>query len=162
LTNPSSKRIAALAALALVAGCANGATTAPRPYVVQFAGVYESAERSVELKPDGHVLVVTGGIAKEGRFEEETIDAEQPRLVLFFADETVDAVVSRGADRHELTLERPGAAEHLISSTQASTEAMCEASGGTWRDDDRDPATGLDCTCASGSRYIPSEGGCTP
>jgi hypothetical protein len=151
-----------IAALALAAGCSTGTSTPPRPYVIQFAGSYQSVGQDIELRPDGTVLWKKAGAAKEGRFEEETIDAERPRLVLFFADETASAVVSRGADRHALTFELAGTTEHLIASTQASTEELCEASGGTWLDDDRDPMTGLDCSCASGARYIPSQGGCTP
>jgi hypothetical protein len=37
---------------------------------------------------------------------------------------------------------------------------MCDASGGTWHDDDPDPQTGLFCTCSSRDVYMPSRGGC--
>jgi hypothetical protein len=52
------------------------------------------------------------------------------------------------------------AAQSLVAPWMASTEGMCGATGGTWRDDDADPETGLYCACADDRAYMPSRGGC--
>jgi hypothetical protein len=39
-------------------------------------------------------------------------------------------------------------------------ESACDATHGSWTDDDADPKTGLYCLCPHGTVYIPSAGGC--
>jgi hypothetical protein len=62
-----------------------------------------------------------------------------------------------------MTVVIDGAAEELqATSVVGPNEALCDASGGAWTDDDPDPQTGLYCLCPSPRVYVPSAGGCVP
>ena len=59
--------------------------------------------------------------------------------------------------------EDQGAASILTAvTTVGPNEALCDATRGSWTDDDADRTTGLFCRCPAATAYIPSEGGCVP
>ena len=152
-------------------GCAatdvDGEPTAaePRPYVMQYAAVYYGGPDSrsfdwLELRRDGTFTAMVDGAVHDGRYDEQETASREPALE--FSGETDTFVGTLHADwasGHRLAVSRGGVAE-VLTTTSVGSEAMCEASGGTWRDDDADTA-GLYCSCALGRKYIPSAGGCT-
>ena len=58
------------------------------------------------------------------------------------------------------TIRSDGSTQTLVGPWIADNEGMCDATHGTWHDDDVDPATGLRCTCGQDEVYMPSRGGC--
>jgi hypothetical protein len=63
----------------------------------------------------------------------------------------------------KIQLTRSGHVTHATASGNVGpNESVCDASGGSWTDDDADAATGLYCVCPTGTAYIPSAGGCVP
>ena len=60
-----------------------------------------------------------------------------------------------------LTIARSGLTSVAVAAgTVGPNEGLCDASGGSWTDDDPDPATGLYCVCPAPLVYISSAGGC--
>jgi hypothetical protein len=137
--------------------------TEPRPYVLQYAAVYYGGPDTsfdwVELRRDGTFRAMVDGTAQEGRFDEEVVAGKEPLLHFTGDTEFAGTLHADWAAGHKLSVSRAGVTEGLRT-TSVGGEEMCEASGGTWQDDDADSA-GLYCTCGAGMKYIPSAGGCT-
>jgi hypothetical protein len=62
--------------------------------------------------------------------------------------------------RYEGDVDHHGVKATLDATFPAGGEDMCDDSGGSWTDDDPDPATGLYCVCEAPKSFIPSLGGC--
>lgn len=133
----------------------------PTPFALQFVGTYQGAPPLVRLslRRDGSFLALTDSGAEQGRVFSSPSSRALPLELRFRGKGRWTAVieaydgrlrVSRGADEQVLQLIRP----------QVSDEELCDSTGGSWTDDDADPATGLYCLCAAGSSFIPAEGGC--
>ena len=137
----------------------------PRARILQFSGTYYgdadgTSFDSIELRRDGTCAAVVEGVLREGRYEERPGDGPATVMLTLGAETLRIALATTWSARHQIAVVRSGVTETLSAST-AGTEEVCETSGGAWRDDDADEATGLYCTCPTGKAYIPSAGGCT-
>ena len=120
------------------------------------------AVRSLELRRDGsYVVLVTGQAAPDvGTF----VASASHQLPLSFDSArgagwtatvaAYDGTVGVLRDGHPSTLHATGPSGPI--------EALCDATGGVWQDDDVDEGTGLYCLCPPPNVYIPSAGGCVP
>ena len=141
----------------------------PSPFALQFVGAYRPDPGStspiarVTLERDGHYTIVFS----PSRREHGSWHASKTRttLPLTFRLVTRGHFTSMQIDAYDqkATVERDGVTTHLhATSTVGPNETICDDSGGSWADDDADPATGLYCVCNAGTSYIPSAGGCVP
>jgi hypothetical protein len=135
----------------------------PIPQVLQYVGAYEGngAFSRLELRRDGTFVAVVDGVRKAGRFEGPRAPASVLKLAFVTRGLSFSATVPGDwTPKQRLTVTRAGQTQTLTSAWDAGNEAMCDATGGRWTDDDPDPATLLYCVCTSPEAYIPSLGGC--
>ena len=142
----------------------------PVPYVLQFVGTYENA-----AAPTGSVKSLT--LTRTGRYTATIAGKTKAERGAFFgvahfsgklADNTLRMVTTGLAwtatiDGYtgKLQLARSGNTTTVTAhGVVGPNESVCDASGGSWTDDDADAATGLYCVCGAGKSYIPSSGGC--
>jgi hypothetical protein len=167
----------ALLALVLLASACSGApadgtasnsvaATPLAPFALQFVGTYSAsapapgALAALTLHRDGtfEAVIEGGGAPVEGTFQ-----APEARALPLTLEST-------GTDGWTATLSSyDGKLQTLHDGVHATLrartpvgpqESTCESTGGTWDDDDADPATGLYCTCPPDFAYVPSAGGC--
>ncbi|HEX8795041.1 MAG TPA: hypothetical protein VF765_29040 [Polyangiaceae bacterium] len=157
--------------LLLSTACTSGSTgslppaSAPGPYLLQYVGEYDGPSGAnysrIVLHADGTMEVTGAGQTLQGNFTGSgragdataTAQTEDGRTIaLSFAATSPTDVPAQV----QMTI----GAQTLVGPWVAGGESMCDASGGTWRDDDPDPKTGLYCTCSASDVYMPSRGGC--
>lgn len=141
---------------------------APIPFVLQYVGEYDGEGRveSLVLDRHGKFSLRMDGRVRHGSFygpSRVPSPLAPPSLVLVTTGERIAAQVDADAawKAHgtiDVTID--GVTERLTATWGAGGEATCDATGGTWTDDDADPATGLYCVCGAGKSFIPSFGGC--
>jgi hypothetical protein len=134
--------------------------TVPAPFALQFVGSYAAdgpsrADWLLQLHRDGSYDFFADSRSERGAF----LASPTRELPLSFHGATWMAT----ATAYDGQL-------HLISDEWTATlralepvgpiEALCDATGGRWTDDDPDGATGLYCVCPSPRVYLPSIGGC--
>jgi hypothetical protein len=138
---------------------------APIPYVLQYVGGYEGhgEVESLFLKRNGTFSAIVRGARETGVF----VGPRHPKepLVVSLVTHGDSMRVTLRADwqatRYEADVDHDGAKTTLDATFPAGGESMCDDSGGSWTDDDPDPATGLYCVCEAPESFIPSLGGCT-
>jgi hypothetical protein len=157
--------------LLLVTACTSSGTgslppaSPPGPFLLQYVGEYDAPSGAtfsrIVLHADGTLEATTAGQTIEGTFSgsgrpgdaSASAQAEDGRtFVISFAS-------TQGSDvppQVQASIDT----QTLVGPWVAGGESMCDASGGTWHDDDPDPRTGLYCTCAASDIYVPSRGGC--
>jgi hypothetical protein len=139
---------------------------APPPYVLQYVGRYErSADGDVDsvvLKRDGTFTATVATMAKHGVFVGPREPKDPLVVSLVMHGDYVRGTVRANWEEmgYEIDVEHYGAKTTLHSTFPAGGEDMCDDSGGSWTDDDPDPATGLYCACPQSQAFIPSLGGC--
>jgi hypothetical protein len=136
------------------------------PFATQFVGTYRDP-----TPPPGALRELT--LERDGRFAADVGDPGPTRGVALVSRRTAlpltfylwsgremwPATV-RAYDR-SLEIERNGRPATLrADGIVGPDETLCDASGGTWTDDDPDPRTGLYCVCPLRETYVPTEGGC--
>jgi hypothetical protein len=143
-----------------------GAAHTPISFLLQFTGEYRGPDGgtfdALDLRRDGSFTATVQGVRRTGRYE----GPHAPRTPLKIAfilggDHFAGTITEDWTDHQQLHIARGGVSEILTSTWKAGTEELCDRTGGTWHDDDPDPATHLDCTCPGPEVYIPSAGGCT-
>lgn len=161
----------ALLLLLLSAGCtSNGSgslppASPPGPFLLQYVGEYDapsgSAFNRIVLHADGTMEATTAGQTLEGNFTgsgrpgdaSASVEMEDGRAFnMSFASTSASDIppqVQASID-----------GQTLVGPWVAGGESMCDATDGTWHDDDPDPQTGLYCTCGARDVYLPSRGGC--
>lgn len=145
-------------------------TSAPIPLVLQFVGRYEDksaapgALESLKLYRSGRYRATFAGkaSAETGSYHGPTrLPKDLLPLKLVLVTRGKQWKASIGAWNGAMTVTRDGSTSHLAAVDQVGpSEDLCDASGGSWTDDDVDPTTGLFCVCNAGKVYIPSSGGC--
>lgn len=142
---------------------------APSPFALQYVGAYApdpgstTAVARVVLERDGHYTMVFAGRRPEHGSWHASRTAKALALGMVLV--TRGQLTSMRIDTYDghATLVRNGETTALhATETVGPNETLCDDSGGSWADDDADPATGLFCLCATGRFYVPSEGGCVP
>jgi hypothetical protein len=164
-------------AAALVLACSSKARRQPTPvgglapFALQFAGVYDApaappaAPSWVELARDGTYVARAQGSSVQ---ESGTFGASATVVLPLTFQMTPDvgsAVWTATITDYDGQLHVSAAAGVSILAavcTVGPNEALCDATAGSWTDDDADPTTGLYCLCPPGTVYLPSEGGCVP
>jgi hypothetical protein len=135
-------------------------------YVGEYDGVGAGSFTQLTLHVDGTFDASVAGQTTTGTFLANGVAtaAEVPvRLVAAGTSSVATfhaAPQSAGPSRYEVDVEGGLGAATLTAPWVASDESECRATGGTWSDDDPDPATGLYCGCPSADLYLPSRGGC--
>lgn len=136
----------------------------PIPYVLQYAGDYEGSGGHVDyllLKRDGHWTGSIDGRTKSGVYFGPNAPSSAPPKIAFVTQGLeFTADVGPWAPYQTLVVHYAGHIETLTAPWPNGSENICDASAGTWTDDDADPATGLFCICPTHKSYIPSLGGC--
>ncbi len=140
----------------------------PIPFVLQYVGEYvgEGHVESLVLARNGKFTLRMDGGVRHGSFygpSHVPATITPPALVFVTAGERFTGHIDADAawkahDTIDITVD--GVTERLTATWTSGNESMCDDTGGTWTDDDADPATGLYCVCASGDSYLPSLGGC--
>ena len=138
----------------------------PAPFALQFVGLYVSDDApagalvALDLRRDGSYEAWRQGAHGS---ERGAYAATRPhRLPLIFAAASGALwTATKVAYDDRLTVTGEGATSSLRAITSVGpVEALCDATQGTWLDDDADPATGLYCRCSAPEVYLPSAGGC--
>jgi hypothetical protein len=159
------------ALLLLTAACTSSGTgglpsvSPPAPFLLQYVGEYDDASGAtfsrIVLHADGTMEATSAGETVDGVFSGSgrpgdataTAKTEDGRtIVISFASTPASDVPPQ--------VQASIGTQTLVGPWVAGSESMCDASGGTWNDDDSDPKTGLYCTCAASDVYVPSRGGC--
>jgi hypothetical protein len=171
-------RVYTAALLVLSSACTSSGTgslppaSAPGPFLLQYVGEYDDpsggAFSRVVLHADGTLEASTGGETVDGIFigsgrpgdasaSAQTQDGRS-FTISFQSTPATDAPAQVQATIafHEGS----ASAQTLVGLWVAGSESMCDATGGTWRDDDPDAKTGLYCICAASDVFVPSRGGC--
>lgn len=173
---PAPLRLAAAGLPALLlAACAAASPAAPppeaaSPYLLQFVGEYDAPVgqglTSLSLHVDGSFDATVDGRALSGSFGAAGASHAPSALLEDSAGGASSASFAAMARAPgapaQVTLTLAGAlgSATLVAPWVASNEAMCDATGGRWSDDDPDPATGVYCRCSGGALFLPSRGGC--
>ena len=143
---------------------------APLPYVLQFVGTYEDTAahagdvRKLTLTRTGRYTAWIAGQTKveHGAFFSPghyTGTPAMSTLKMVTAGLAWTATIEGYSSK--VTITRPGHVSHLTATGLVGpNEGLCDDSGGSWTDDDADPATGLYCICPAPKVYIASLGGC--
>jgi hypothetical protein len=153
----------AAAAAAALSDEAAAAAHTPIPEVLQYVGAYdgEGDLSHLELHRNGTFVATLAGERKAGRYEGPRAPASVVKLAFVTRGASFTATVpSDWTPKQRLTVTHGGKTETLTSAWDAGNEQMCDATQGTWTDDDPDPATLLYCLCKAPDVYIPSLGGC--
>ncbi len=139
----------------------------PIPYVLQYVGDYESDGAGghfdyLLMKRDGHWVGSIDGVTKTGVYYGPNAHPTTFPLKLAFVARGLSFTADIGAwaPYQPMTIHYAGTAQTLTASFANGSESICDASAGTWSDDEADPATGLFCACPAHKVYIPSLGGC--
>jgi hypothetical protein len=142
----------------------------PIPFVLQYVGRYDGDGTGhidfVTLDRSGMLSISIDGHVHAGRFYGPTDvpeSRETPTLKLDTSSGHWSARVDDDApwkDHDTLAITIHGSTETLTAPWSSGREAMCDATRGSWTDDDADPATGLFCLCGAHRSFIPSLGGC--
>jgi hypothetical protein len=122
----------------------------------------------IVLHADGTMEVTTAGETVDGVFSGSsrlgdataTAQTQDGRHFTISFASTSDTDVPSQVHASIAFPDGSGSAQTLVGPWVAGGESMCDATGGTWRDDDPDPKTSLYCTCAARDIYLPSRGGC--
>src|SRR5579884_114264 len=157
-------------AVAAVACTATGtgalpAAAPPAPFLVQYAGEYDAPAGSsfdrLVLHADGTLEATSDGATSTGVYvgsgapgdASASVQLEDGRrfAISFGVTQAADVPVQ---PQVSIALAQ-GSAETLTGPWLAGGESMCDATGGTWHDDDPDPSTGLLCTCDGHDVYMP-------
>jgi hypothetical protein len=171
-------RAYAAALLILSSACTSSGTgglppaSAPGPFLLQFVGEYDAPSGDtfsrIVLHADGTLEATSGGETVDGIFRGSGRpgDASASAQTRDGRSFTISFQSTQATDvpaqvRASIAFpDRSASGQTLVGPWVAGGESMCDASGGTWRDDDPDPKTGLYCTCVARDVYIPSRGGC--
>ena len=163
--------------LMVLAGCSSAPSStgappavAPSPFLLQYVGEYDVAGRAgidqLVLHVDGTFDASLDGQGTSGTYAGAT-DPGKASVTLWTKDgETLNASFRSGtapgvpAQPFVDTVRADGSSQTLVGPWIADNEGMCDATHGTWHDDDVDSATGLRCTCGREDVYLPSRGGC--
>jgi hypothetical protein len=142
----------------------------PIPYVLQYVGEYDGDGAGhidyVKLDRTGKLVISIDGRAHSGAFSGPSAvpdPRDTPTLKLVTSSGQMTARVDSDApwkDHDTLAVTIHGRTETLTATWSSGREAMCDATQGSWTDDDADPATGLFCLCGAHRSFIPSLGGC--
>jgi hypothetical protein len=101
-------------------------------------------------------------IPEQGQFQLSTSHRGTRYIGFYSGGRLIDRYVWRAGARQELRLRREGRSRWAVL-RPFPDEQLCDSSGGHWRDDDVNPATGLYCDCDRQTRYWnPAAGGCVP
>jgi len=163
--------IGSVACSASPASSAAPPATPPSPFLTQYVGEYDAAAaggvQQLLLHIDGSFEAVVDGQTAGGTFAGSGATRDASATLTTGDGRTFTATFrsvfpASGAPPQSFVdlASASGPSTSLASSWIAGSEAMCDATQGTWHDDDPDPATGLDCTCGEGHLYMPSRGGC--
>ena len=138
----------------------------PIPYVLQYVGEYDGDGNGqfdrIEIRRDGTFIASVKGTRETGRYEGPRAPQDPLKIAFILrGDSFAGTIYSTWNDHQKLDMTRAHLTETLTSPWSAGGEDVCDDSGGTWTDDDPDPATGLYCVCPTPKVYIPSMGGCT-
>ena len=137
----------------------------PAPFLVQFADTYDvrapskTGIETLTLDPHGtYEATLAHGVTESGTYA----STDGPTL-------PVTAELTDGAKtwsfqittaEGDMTITREGLKDTARPQhTVGPNESLCDATGGTWRDDDS-KGDGLYCACPARTRYVPSRGGC--
>ncbi len=141
-------------------------TAAPAPFVLQFVGTYadpsapSGAVAEVDLGRDGSYRATFNG---NSATETGTFHAESGSLPVTLSFEGTGAPWTGTIQAYDGVIHAAyGATTSTLRASAAvgPNEALCDATGGAWADDEADPTTGLYCVCPAPQEYIPSAGGC--
>lgn len=168
---PSPMRAHAATLLLLAACSSSGSAGAPDasppgPYLLQFVGEYDDVTpgapiRRVVLHADGALEATISGEALQGIFNGSGQPGDASASMRMEDGRTFAiSFASTPATDVPAQVRASVGSQTLVGPWVAGGESMCDATGGTWRDDDPDPRTGLYCTCAARDLYMPSRGGC--
>jgi hypothetical protein len=156
-----------LSLLFAAAGCSSspGTTAAPAPVLLQFADTYDvvapsrSGMLTLTLDPQGtYEATFAHGGRESGTYTSDDGPALPVRAQLTDGKTAWSFAITDGAG--DMTITRGDATDTAKPEhTVGPSESLCDATGGTWKDDDSDPS-GLYCACPEHTRYVPSRGGC--
>lgn len=160
--------------------------TPPLPAFLQYVGEYDAdasghfdwidfhANGRFEASVDGRYA--TGAYSAPSTWQSPAVLAFKVRAVDYYAGihtswnggpvpAQVQIVV--GTSKAAVVSTSPAAVDGSDPSMEvlrapwiAGGESICDATSGSWTDDDADPSTGLFCLCPAPKAYIPSAGGC--
>jgi hypothetical protein len=171
-------RLYAASLLVLSSACTSSGTgglppaSPPGPFLLQYMGEYDDSSGAtlsrIVLHADGTMQVMTavetldGIFTGSGRPGDASANAKtQDGRSFTISFQSTPATDVPPQVQASIAFPDGSASEQtLVGPWVAGGESMCDATGGTWRDDDPDPKTGLYCTCAASDVYIPSRGGC--
>jgi hypothetical protein len=171
-------RAYAAALLVLSSACTSSSTgslppaSPPGPFLLQYVGEYDAPSGAtfsrVVLHADGALEATTAGATIDGIFTgsarpghaSASAQTQDGRSFTISFQSTQATDVPAQVQASIVFSDGSASAQTLVGPWVAGNETMCDATGGTWRDDDPDPKTGLYCTCASSDVYVPSRGGC--
>jgi hypothetical protein len=141
----------------------------PIPYALQFSATYvvDAAATgdvaSVDLARDGRYTIVFKNHTtprEHGSWHGAPVPQQFPYTIRLATRGRVSPFKIAAYDG-AATVTRNGISTMLHATARVGpSEELCDASGGSWTDDDVDRSTGLYCVCPSGRVYLPSHGGC--
>jgi hypothetical protein len=120
---------------------------------------------ALTLSPDGsyrrrhcHATPCVDAPTEIGTF---TITTSRGKQLIHFQDQQdgLDKYEIVSGAANELWLRRSGASRWVALAPQPD-ESLCDGTGGSWRDDDANPQTGLYCDCSAGTYWNAAGGGC--
>jgi hypothetical protein len=171
-------RLYAAALLVLSSACTSSGTgslppaSPPGPFLLQYVGEYDAPSggtfNRVVLHADGTLEATTAGETVEGIFAgsgrpgdaSATAQTQDGRNFTISFQSTTATDVPAQVQAAIAFANGSASAQTLLGLWVAGSESTCDATGGTWRDDDPDPKTGLYCICAASDIFVPSRGGC--
>jgi hypothetical protein len=168
-------RLLVVVAFSLGLGCAvptvgsssaSLASTPLPPFALQFMGTYRpdthGTTDALVLRSDETYQLTLGAKIEGGTFGVDPEARKRPLDLDLLANDGTKWSATIAGTEADLHVERGGVAVNwdLVRIDPRSDEDLCEATHGTWDDDDPNPATGLFCDCPASTNFIPAQGGC--